>query len=90
MQMLADSYAGNESVPVLKPVDGRGALGHGAFVVQIWSRQGELLASSWPALHVALQAREGVHMVQAAPVMPTHGASIPPDPPSMGATFKFK
>lgn len=67
MQTLAESYAGNESVPALKPVDEQAALQRGAFIVQLWSQQGELLASSWSGLKVSLQAQEGVHMVRTGP-----------------------
>ncbi|MCR6477621.1 ATP-binding protein [Variovorax sp. ZS18.2.2] len=67
MQTLADSYASNENVPVLKPGDRQGIYHRGAFIVQIWSAQGELLATSWPSLAVGRQPGEGLHVVRLGP-----------------------
>lgn len=67
MQTLADSYASNENVPVLKPGDRQGIYQRGAFIVQIWSARGELLATSWPSLAVGRQPGEGLHVVRLGP-----------------------
>jgi two-component system OmpR family sensor kinase len=67
MQTLADSYASNENVPVLKPGDRQGIYHRGAFIVQIWSARGELLATSWPSLAVGRQPGEGLHVVRLGP-----------------------
>jgi two-component system OmpR family sensor kinase/two-component system sensor histidine kinase QseC len=67
MQTLADSYASNENVPALKPGDRHGIYDRGAFIVQIWSAKGELLATSWPSLGVGFQPNEGLHTVRLGP-----------------------
>jgi len=67
MQMLADSYASNVVVPELRPADERSIFERGAFVIQIWNGQGELLVSSWPALAVARQPSEGLTTVRMGP-----------------------
>ena len=64
METLADSYASNDNVPVLKPLDDRSVFGRGALIVQVWSSKGELLTSSWPQLNVALQPAAGLHTVR--------------------------
>ena len=60
MRLVADSHATHHRLPVLAPVSSEDARRRGAFVVQIWSADGgTLLASSWPALGVALQSPPG-------------------------------
>ena len=48
MQLLANSYAANDSTPALQPLADQSVFKWGAFIVQIWSPDGRLLASSWP------------------------------------------
>ncbi len=64
MQVLANSYAANESTPDLQPLSEQGIFKWGAFIVQIWSADGRLLASSWPKLVVPLQAEPGLRDVR--------------------------
>jgi two-component system OmpR family sensor kinase len=64
MQVLANSYAANDSVPALQPLSEQGVFKWGAFIVQIWSADGRLLASAWPRLAVPLQAEPGLHDVR--------------------------
>jgi len=65
MRLVADSYAGGAQSRTLQPLAGEKALRGGAFVVQIWSADGTmLLASSWPALSLPLQADSGFATVQ--------------------------
>ena len=64
MRLVADSYAGSEP-RALKPLADDKAIRTGAFVIQIWGGDGEtLLASSWPALALPLQAQAGFASVQ--------------------------
>ncbi|RZL93063.1 MAG: HAMP domain-containing protein [Variovorax sp.] len=65
MQALADSYAANDSIPALQPLNDQGVFKWGAFIVQIWSADGRMLASSWPKQAVPLQAEPGHHVVRA-------------------------
>ncbi|VTU20826.1 Sensor protein QseC [Variovorax sp. PBS-H4] len=64
MQLLANSYAANDNAPVLQPQADESVFKWGAFVVQIWSPDGRLLASSWPRLAVPLQAAPGLRNVR--------------------------
>ncbi|WP_232076298.1 sensor histidine kinase [Variovorax sp. PBL-H6] len=64
MQLLANSYAANDNTPVLQPQADESVFKWGAFVVQIWSPDGRLLASSWPRLAVPLQAGPGLRNVR--------------------------
>ena len=67
MQLLADSYTGRQSAPVLQPVESDDVFKWGAFLVQAWSPDGRLLASSWPQSTVPLQATPGWHDVSTGP-----------------------
>ncbi|MGR4870539.1 sensor histidine kinase [Variovorax sp. LARHSF232] len=63
MRLTAESYAGGRP-GVLQPLADVKAVRAGSFVVQLWSADGqELLASSWPALALPLQAEPGLHTV---------------------------
>lgn len=65
MRLVADSYAGGVQARKLQPLASQKALATGAFVVQIWSADGSmLLASSWPALGLPLQAQAGFSTVE--------------------------
>lgn len=65
MRLVADSYAGGTPSRTLQPLASEKALRSGAFVVQIWSADGlMLLASSWPALALPLQADSGFATVE--------------------------
>ena len=64
MQLLANSYAANDSTPALLPLADQSVFKWGAFIVQIWSPDGRLLASSWPKLAVPLQAEPGLRNVR--------------------------
>jgi two-component system OmpR family sensor kinase len=64
MQLLANSYAANDSTPDLQPLADQSVFKWGAFIVQIWSPDGRLLASSWPKLAVPLQAEPGLRDVR--------------------------
>lgn len=63
MRLMAESYASGRP-GVLQPLADAKAVRGGSFVVQLWSADGEeLLASSWPALALPLQAEPGLHTV---------------------------
>ncbi|WP_256856567.1 HAMP domain-containing sensor histidine kinase [Variovorax sp. KK3] len=64
MQLLANSYAGNDSTPVLQPLADDGVYQWGSFIVQIFDTEGRLLATSWPRLTAPLQAAPGLHNVR--------------------------
>jgi len=64
MQLLANSYAANDSTPALQPLVDQSVFKWGAFIVQIWSADGRLLASSWPRLAVPLQEGPGLRDVR--------------------------
>ena len=64
MQLLANSYAANDSTPALLPLADQSVFKWGSFIVQIWSPDGRLLASSWPKLAVPLQAEPGLRNVR--------------------------
>ena len=60
MRLVAESYTGSDRAKTPRQMDGETAFTQGAFIVQIWSADGAtLLASSWPALSVPLQAEPG-------------------------------
>jgi two-component system OmpR family sensor kinase len=62
MHALALSYVqgsdGGKS-PILRPLNEEQVEQHGTGIVQFWSRDGHLLASSWPVAGLMLQADEG-------------------------------
>ncbi|OUL99215.1 sensor histidine kinase [Variovorax sp. JS1663] len=64
MRLLANSYAANDSTPVLQPLADDGVYKWGSFIVQIFGPDGRLLATSWPKLAVPLQAEPGLRNVR--------------------------
>jgi two-component system, OmpR family, sensor kinase len=64
MQLLANSYAANDSTPVLQPLADESVYKWGSFIVQIFGPDGRLLATSWPKLNAPLQAAPGLHNVR--------------------------
>jgi signal transduction histidine kinase len=65
MQQLGESIAATDERIVLRPVDPERAHKWGVYVTQVWSAEGRLEASSWPALGAGLVAAPGFHDVQA-------------------------
>lgn len=56
---LALSYAHQPGILALRPLDEEHVEHDGTAIVQFWSDDGHLLASSWPVTGLALQADEG-------------------------------
>lgn len=64
MHALALSYAqglDGGKPPAPRPLDVKQVEQHGTGIVQFWSRDGHLLASSWPVTGLMLQADSGFH-----------------------------
>ncbi|MDQ0085110.1 two-component system, OmpR family, sensor kinase/two-component system, OmpR family, sensor histidine kinase QseC [Variovorax sp. YR266] len=60
MRLVAESYEGSDPQKLPHPMDGEAAFSRGAFIVQIWSADGQTLrATSWPVLTVPLQPQPG-------------------------------
>lgn len=63
MRTLAVSYAGRlsggASLPPLRRLDDYAVQHHGADIVQLWSAEGRLMATSWPVAGLELQPRAG-------------------------------
>lgn len=70
MRTLAVSYAGrltgDESLPPLRRLDSYAVQHHGADIVQLWSADGRLMATSWPIAGLGLQPRAGMRTVRIA------------------------
>jgi two-component system OmpR family sensor kinase/two-component system sensor histidine kinase QseC len=63
LQVFADSHAASTGpAPALRPLSEQ-ALHKGAFIVQIWGRDGRLLTSSAPSVHVPRLTETGLHDV---------------------------
>ncbi len=64
MQVLAESHTAETiGPPALRPLTDH-HVEKGGLIVQIWDGQGSLLASSYPALAVPLQAADGFEEVK--------------------------
>ncbi len=90
MQMLAESYAGKENLPLLKPTDEATLYSRGSFVIQVWSADGRLLASSRPQLAIGLQPRPGLHTVRLAPGDTGIWRVYATDPGADGGNFRVQ
>ncbi|MDM0116531.1 ATP-binding protein [Variovorax sp. J22R133] len=67
MRLVAESHSGDRDPLALPPTAGEKAIQGGAFIVQLWSADGQaLLANSWAPLTMALQPTPGVQDVNAA------------------------
>ena len=66
MRTLAVSYAGRLSAgpPPLRRLDDYSVQHHGADIVQLWSVDGRLTATSWPIAGLGLQPRAGFRTVR--------------------------
>ncbi len=65
MQQLAESAAAQEPHSILPSLSSRRVHEWGAYVVQVWSPDGRILASSWPDLSAGLQPQDGFHDLRA-------------------------
>ncbi|HYE70770.1 MAG TPA: ATP-binding protein [Aquabacterium sp.] len=63
MQQLGDSIAATDETIVLRPVDPERVHKWGVYVTQVWSSQGRLETSSWPALDAGPVLAPGFHDV---------------------------
>jgi two-component system OmpR family sensor kinase len=69
MHALTLSYAQDldtGKLPALRPLDAEQVEEHGSAIVQFWSRDGRLLADSWPIPGLTLQADAGFHTLAVA------------------------
>jgi len=70
MRTLAVSYAGRltggDSPPPLRRLDDYAVQHHGADIVQLWSADGRLTATSWPVAGLGLQPHAGFRTVRIA------------------------
>lgn len=69
MHALALSYIqgwGSGKPPALRPLDEEQVEHHGTGIVQFWSSDGRLLATSWPVTGLGLQGSEGFHTLATA------------------------
>lgn len=64
MRLLADSYVGRADLPEIQLLTDTNVHRWGSFIVQVWGDDGRLLATSWPPLGVAMQARPGFQEVR--------------------------
>lgn len=64
MSLLADSLSGHEGSAPLERLDSERVHKWGSFIVQVWSRDGELLRTSWPGASIPLQDEPGLHDVR--------------------------
>jgi signal transduction histidine kinase len=81
LQVLAESYIGQRDTTVLRPVSDRRVNVWGAPVVQLWTSDGRLLATSLPGTDIRLQAAQGLGKLVDAQgqqwrVYRTHGEAL--------------
>lgn len=82
MTVFARSHAGRSGLgdAGLAPLSDNHVFDRGAFVVQLWSAEGRLLASTWAGAAAPLQARAGHHDWAPAGGPPWRVYTAPPSP----------